>query len=227
MVYLGVRNTIYSIVYNLTKPVKPYNDLSYREKSLIGAFAGAIGAVISHPFTVVSIRQILDTQTKVEWRRNYSESPLQAINELKATGETWNGLKANVLRHVAFNLAITGPYDYFKEGLFTRFGEYGFVNPLALLIASTVTAVVTLPLDNLRTRFCQLHKEPERNRMNYASIIEAVGKSLQHETHPLALWAGLATYLPQIFVYAYLTVGISSAFTDSWKKKEGLLEWQI
>ena len=86
LTYLAVRNTIYSTIYNIVKPVKPYNDLSYREKSLIGAFAGAIGAVISHPFTVVSIRQILDTQTKPEWRRNYSESPLQALNELKATG---------------------------------------------------------------------------------------------------------------------------------------------
>jgi len=86
LTYLAVRNTIYSTIYNLVKPIKPYNDLSYREKSLIGAFAGAIGAVVSHPFTVVSIRQILDTQTKPEWRRNYSESPLQAINELKASG---------------------------------------------------------------------------------------------------------------------------------------------
>lgn len=34
----------------------------------------------------------------------------------------WNGLKANVLRHIVYNITITGPYDYFKEGLFTRFG---------------------------------------------------------------------------------------------------------
>ena len=120
--YLAVRNTIYSAIYNIFKPAKPYNDLSYREKSLIGAFAGAIGAAVSHPFTVISIRQILDTQTKLEWRRNYSEGVFDALNELKASGETWNGLKVNILRHVVYNLALTGPYDYFKEGLFTRFG---------------------------------------------------------------------------------------------------------
>jgi solute carrier family 25 oxoglutarate transporter 11 len=57
-----VRNTIYSLIYNEVKPVKPYNDLSYREKSLIGSFAGAVGTVVSHPFTVVSIRQVLDNQ---------------------------------------------------------------------------------------------------------------------------------------------------------------------
>ncbi|MCB0368788.1 MAG: hypothetical protein KDD45_04900 [Bdellovibrionales bacterium] len=65
LIYLGVRNTIYSIIYNTYKPVKPYNDLTYREKSAIGAVAGIVGAIVSHPFSVVSIRQILDTRTKV------------------------------------------------------------------------------------------------------------------------------------------------------------------
>jgi hypothetical protein len=95
------------------------------------------------------------------------------------------------------------------------------------LLATAFTAAVTLPLDNLRTRFCQLHKEADRNRLNYRGLIDAVSKSLEYETHPLALWAGMGTYFPQLFVYAYLTVGISSAFTESWKRKEGLLEWQI
>lgn len=96
-----------------------------------------------------------------------------------------------------------------------------------MLLATGITAAVTLPIDNLRTRFCQLHKQAERNRLNFATIAEAVGKSAQFEGHPFALWAGMLTYFPQLFVYAYLTVGISSAFTESWKKKEGLLEWQI
>lgn len=30
LTYLAVRNTIYSILYNTFKPIKPYNDLSYR-----------------------------------------------------------------------------------------------------------------------------------------------------------------------------------------------------
>lgn len=69
-----MRNTIYSLIYNQAKPVKPYNDLSYREKSLIGSFAGAIGTAVAHPFTVISIRQILDNQIDKSFRRNYSSS---------------------------------------------------------------------------------------------------------------------------------------------------------
>jgi hypothetical protein len=215
------------VIYDQYKPVKPYNDLSYREKALIAAVAGAAGAVVSHPFTVVSIRQILDSQINKEWRRNYSSSPLEALGQLRAVGETFQGLKVNVWRHVLYNISITGPYDYFKEGLFTRFGEFSFVDPLALFIATGIASAVTLPFDNIRTRWVQLHSQPERNRINFATIGEAVSKALLVETHPLSLWAGFYTYFPQLFVYAYLTVGITNAFTESWKRKEGLLEWQI
>jgi hypothetical protein len=43
----------------------------------------------------------------------------------------------------------------------------------------------------------------------------------------MTLWAGYYTYYPQMFIYATLTVGITNAFTDSLRRKEGLLEWQL
>lgn len=168
--YLFVRNTIYTIIYNQVKPIKPYNDLSYREKAVIAGIAGIAGAIVSHPFTVVSIRQALDTQIKPEWRRGYSQSAFKAVNELLASGETWQGLKANVWRHLFYNVSLTGPYDYFKEGFFTRFGEYGWVDPLALLLATAISSAATLPIDNIRTRMIQLHKQAERNRINFTTI---------------------------------------------------------
>lgn len=225
--YLLVRNTIYSLIYNQVKPAKPYNDLSYREKAVIAGIAGAAGALVSHPFSVVSIRQIIDPQINKEWRRGYSSSPLEALGQLRASGETFQGLKVNIWRHILYNVSITGPYDYFKEGLFTRFGEWGFVDPLALLIATGIASAVTLPIDNIRTRWMQLHKQSDRNRINFSSVGEGIRKALLVETHPLSLWAGYYTFFPQVFIYAYLTVGITNTFTESWKRKEGLLEWQI
>ncbi len=156
--YLLVRNGLYTVLYNFFKPNKAYNDLSYREKALIAAVAGTAGAIASHPFTLVSIRQQLDTQINPDWRRNYSNNPIEAVNQLRASGELWQGLKINILRHLIFNVSLTGPYDYFKEGFYTRFGDYGFVDPLALLCATFITAAVSLPVDNIRTRICQLHK---------------------------------------------------------------------
>ena len=138
---------------------------------MIGGVAGIAGAVVSHPFTVVSIRQVLDTQIKPEWRRGYSDNVVKAINQLFASGEAWQGLRVNVLRHLFYNISLTGPYDYFKEGLFTRFGEYGWVDPAALLLATAISSAVTLPVDNIRTRMIQLHKQLDRNRINFTSII--------------------------------------------------------
>jgi len=227
LTYLAVRNTIYLGIYNQVKPTKSYNDLSYREKGLIAAFAGAIGAFVSHPFTVLSIRQILDIQIKQEWRRNYSTSVFEALGQLKASGEASQGLTPNILRHVILNVALTGPYDYFKEGFFTRFGEYGFVNPLALILSSFIGAFVTLPIDNIRTRSISLFQQAERNRMNFSSIGEAVVLSFKTETHPFSLWAGFYTFFPQLLLYSWLTVGITDTFLTSWKRKQGLLEWQM
>ena len=39
---------------------------------VISGISGGLAAFISTPLTLISIRQILDTQTKVEWRRNYN-----------------------------------------------------------------------------------------------------------------------------------------------------------
>lgn len=39
---------------------------------MIGGIAGGIAAYITTPFALISIRQILDSQIKSEWRRNYN-----------------------------------------------------------------------------------------------------------------------------------------------------------
>ena len=131
------------------------------------------------------------------------------------------------MRHVMLNVSLTGPYDYFHEGWWIRFGDYGFVQPIALLLASIVSTVVTLPFDNLRTRIMNSHKEPERNRLNYTGIIDAFVKGAKVEQNFRSHWAGFYTYLAATYIYAYLTVGITREFTESWKRKEGLLDWQI
>jgi hypothetical protein len=74
---------------------------------------------------------------------------------------------------------LTGPYDYFKEGLFTRFGEYGWVDPLALLVATAISSAVTLPVDNIRTRIIQLDKQAERNRINFTGIMQGIFKAVE------------------------------------------------
>lgn len=111
--------------------------------------------------------------------------------------------------------------------MWIRFGDYYFVQPTALICAALFSAAVTLPFDNVRTRIMQLHPEHDRNRMNYGGTVDVFMKSMIYEHHKLALWAGYMPYFLSTLIYSGLTIGITGLFTDSWKKKKGLDEWQI
>jgi hypothetical protein len=223
--YLAIRNTLYKVIYDTFKPVKPTNDLTSREKAVIGGIAGGVAAYITTPLTLISIRQILDTQIHKEWRRNYG-SVSNGLNALKAENSTYKGSFANVIRHIALNASLTGPFDYFHEALYIRFGDFDFVHPTALFLASIVSSVVTLPFDTVRTRIMNQQVQQDRNRLNYRGYLDAFVKIFVHE-QPRSLWSGFYTYLIWTYIYATLTVGITDTFTSSWKRKQGLLEWQI
>lgn len=200
--------------------------MTSREKAVIGGIAGGIAAYLTTPYTVVAIRQILDSQIRQEWRRNYG-SVSEGLNALKKENSSYKGSFANVVRHIALNASLTGPYDYFHEAWFIRFGEFDFVKPTALFLASVVSTVVTLPFDNVRTRIMNMHSQSDRNRFNYRNYLDVFSKQAIYEGNPRSLWVGFYAYLLGTYVYAWLTIGITECFTDSWKRKAGLLEWQI
>lgn len=110
MSYLLIRNSLYKIIYDIYKPVKPFNDLTNFEKMWIAGFSGGVAALATTPLTTVSIRQICDSQTKREWRRNYSgvQDGLNKLGENK-----FKGAGVNVLRHIILNISLTAPYDFF------------------------------------------------------------------------------------------------------------------
>ncbi len=146
---------------------------------------------------------------------------------MKAEQSTYKGSFANVVRHVALNASLTGPFDFFHEALYIRFGDFDFVYPTALFLASIVSTVVTLPFDSARTKIMNQHSQQDRNRLNYRGYIDVFVKQFLHETNPRSMWSGFYTYLAWTYMYAWLTVGITETFTSSWKRKQGLLEWQI
>ena len=190
----------------------------------IAGLSGGIAAWFTTPFATVNIRTILDSQIRPEWRRNYG-SVGQGVSSLSD-----NKFKlgwVNVVRHVMLNISLTAPYDYFHEFLYLRFGDYGFVQPLSLFLAALTSSVITLPFDNCRTRLMYAHSDKSRNRLNYSGILDIFGKSLLHEKSHFAMWAGFYTYFMSTWMYAALTVGITSGITDSLKKSAGLDEWHI
>lgn len=169
--YLAIRNTLYKIVYDQIKPIKPSNDLTIREKMILSGTVGGIAAFLTSPFELVSVRQSLDTQIPKAWRRNYDASPMKAVQSLKSNGECiWKGSGLNVTRHVLLNASLTGPYDYVHEKLWIIFGDYGHVKPIAVALSALVGSIVTLPFDNFMTKWMQRHSDPTRNRVNAPSL---------------------------------------------------------
>lgn len=155
--YLAIRNTLYKIFYDQMKPAKPTNDLTNMEKSLLGAFSGGIAAYLTTPFTLISIRQMLDPQIRPEWRRKYGTigNALNSLGSAKFTGSF-----ENVIRHILLNVTLIAPYDYFHESLYIKFGDYIFVEPVAMALATGFSAFVVLPFDTARTRVMQLQSQP-------------------------------------------------------------------
>lgn len=185
----------------------------------IAGISGGIAAYVTTPFTLISIRQICDSQTRPEWRRNYEgvSGGLAKLGDKKFTGSY-----VNVLRHVLINITLTAPFDFFQESLYLRFGDYGFVHPLAIFLAAGVSSLITLPIDNARTRIMNAHSDPSRNRLNYKGLTDIFVKSIEHEKSRFALLAGFYSYFASTLVYAYLTVGITSGITDAFKRNAGL-----
>lgn len=190
----------------------------------IAGLSGGVAAYLTTPLTLISIRQVLDSQTKPEWRRNYTSTAggFAALGENKFKGST-----INVIRHVLLNITLTAPFDWFHEGLYLRFGDYGFVRPLAIFLAAGVSSIITLPFDNIRTRFMNAHSDPSRNRLNYSGIFDVFVQSAKYEKSNFAMWAGFYPYFMSTLIYAYLTVGITSGINNSLKRSHGLKEWQI
>lgn len=226
MSYLLVRNSLYKAVYDQIKPIKPSNDLTIKEKMWLAGAVGGLAALVTSPFELISIRQSLDTQIPKAWRRNYTD--VNSAFELLAQGkELWRGASINVIRHVLLNISLTGPYDWMHERLWIIFGDYGHVQPLSLIFATAVASAVTLPFDNLRTKWMQRHVDPARNRINASSITQFAYLSYVTEGHLYSPWVGFYTYFTYMLVYGALTVGITDFVTTGMKRHAKLEDWQI
>ncbi len=149
----------------------------------ISGFSGGVAAFVTTPFSLISIRQICDSQTRPEWRRNYGslgEVYAKSSENTQNRNSLFKGAYANVVRHVLLNISLTAPFDFFQEYLYLRFGDYGFVKPLAMFLAAGVCSIITLPLDNARTRIMNAHSDPSSNRLNYTGIIDVFKQSFKH-----------------------------------------------
>lgn len=74
------------------------------------------------------------------------------------------------------------------------------LNVSALLGASVLGSLYTLPIDNIRTRMMNQHVDPSKNRINYANSWEAGLKAIKYEGLN-SLMVGMYPYFIKVFLY--------------------------
>jgi len=221
--YLFVRNLVYKVIYDRIKPKKATNDLTPREKAVLSAFAGAIGAIVSNPFEVALIRQQCDGALAPERRRNYTGlfDALEKIGAEKGGLGFFRGVVPSVLRAIVLNYTLSSPYNYFNESMFNCFGDTEANRPVALVGASIIATALVLPFDNIKTRLQYAFADPAMNRLNYEGFADSIRKVLLHENWT-GFFVGYYAFAVRTFFYGLTTIYAMDVLTDHWKKKAGL-----
>jgi len=220
--HLFARNLVYKVIYDRIKPRKPSNDLTGREKALLGAFAGAIGAIVSNPFEVALIRQQCDGALAVERRRNYASffDAYGRISSAEGGLGLMKGVVPSILKAIMLNISISGPYNYFDEAMYNCFGDTHANRPIALFIASIFATGVTIPFDNLKTRLQYAFPDPAQNRINYQGVIDCGRKVFLIEGWQ-SFYVGFYAFFARTFLYGLTTVFAMDCLNTRMKKKAG------
>jgi solute carrier family 25 oxoglutarate transporter 11 len=69
-----------------------------------------------------------------------------------------------VLRAVAMNASMTGPYDWLREKMWITFGDFGFIDVIPIFYAAAWGTAITLPIDNIKTKLQRAFPDPLKNR---------------------------------------------------------------
>lgn len=191
MTFLFSRNMTYKFIYDRVKPRKVTNDLSPREKGVLGAIAGAVGATLSNGAEVTMVRQIGDLGRAAKFQRG---NPVLA--------SMGRGLSASILRAAALSSILTIAYDDLKTRIRITFGDTFIDKPLAMLLTTGIATMAILPIDNLKTRLQYQYSNPALNRLNYGNRIDAALEMTLRNEGFASLYAGAIPYYLKIFVYA-------------------------
>lgn len=227
--HLLIRNFLYKIIYDLKKPFKPTNDLSNKEKAVIAGFSGFVAAYVSNPFELVMIRQIYDVSLAAKSRRNYANAKdglLQIMKNEGGASALWKGANVTALRAVLLNISLTGCFDYLNERMWITFGETIVNRPISIFWAALWGSLLTLPIDNIKTRLQKQFPDPTKNRINYQSAFDALVKIVQIEGLQ-AFLVGFYPYYARVSLYTLGTVYVMDKITTRWKKQAGLREEYI
>ena len=217
MTYTTTRMGIYKSLFNNYK--EKHGDVNLAMKSVFGLTAGFFGSIVGNPADLILIRIQADTNLPQEQRRNYKgiTDAMKRIVQEDGFLSLWRGCQPTVLRAMALNLAMLGPFDEAKERLNKLFNKKDTIDVrlCASAIAGFLAAFCSLPFDNIKTKLQKMKYDEATKSYPYKNLFDCFNKSVQNEGFG-RLWAGFPTYYTRIAPHAMITLLIQDFLTRKW-----------
>ena len=204
--FLFGRNNTYKYLYNRYKPQKSSNDLLYLEKGAISGLASLVGSFLSNPFTVQFVRIVGDVGRKESFHRSRESLMLS------------QGFRAYALRMMLVNTFLIWPYNSCNEKLYVLFGEVFTNRIFSTFYAAAICTMISVPIDNIRTRLQYQSSNSQINRMTYRGILDCANKIYKNEG-VLSFFTGTPISYMHMVVYTLSTIYLCDLLVDSVKRK--------
>lgn len=181
-------------------------NISFGQKCLASLIAGATGAFVGNPADLALIRMQADNTLPPEERRNYRNVGDAFIRIVREEGlfELWKGVGPTMVRAMALNLGMLGPYDQSKEILSKLMGDGMSTNLAASACAGFFASFMSLPFDNVKTKL-QRMKRGADGVYPYRGMTDCAIKTIAKEG-PLGFYTGFPTYYARIAPHCMLVL---------------------
>ena len=188
--------------------------ISFGQKCIASLLAGATGAFVGNPADLALIRMQSDNTLPADQRRNYRNVGDAFTRIVREEGilELWKGVGPTMVRAMALNLGMLGPYDQAKE-IFGKFwGNTMKTNLAASACAGFLAAFLSLPFDNMKTKLQRMKKLPDGS-WPYKGMIDCGLKTIAKEG-PLGFYTGFPTYYVRIAPHSMLVLLIGDVLKN-------------
>lgn len=180
--------------------------LPFWKKCVFSLTAGGLGSMVGNPADLALIRMQADHTLPKEQRRHYTGvgNALSRIVKEEGTLALWRGATPTVIRAMALNLGMLGPFDQAKEMLQAQFGSFKGLVVSASFIAAFFACVLSLPFDNVKTKFQRMAKGAD-GTFPYKNFADCFMKTLSREGFT-GFYVGFPTYVTRIAPHVIITL---------------------
>lgn len=187
------------------------------EKVVLSMVSGAFGALIGNPFDVALIRRQASLSNNV----NHYKSTFDAFRSILVNEgwlSLWRGLNITICRVIIINLGQLAGKDIISDKMSVFNWSTTTHQNLTALLASVLTAVISLPVDNIKVKL----QKQDNSSESYRGILHCFSRSIANEGF-IRLWVGFPIYLIRGAPHSFIIIRCQQLLTGEWKKISG--EW--